>query len=162
MSIEKNINQNISINYFSNSEELERFCSEIKNSGGEVLDTYSPIPTRNQKNRIHKQKSRFGAVIFLASLLAFSLAIYSIYWTSAIAYPIYVGGKPLFSIIFSFPVIFEITALYTALALLILFIVFKSKRDKYNDLIDFNSTNFENLFIAVTNSPSKNDTIENN
>ena len=42
-----------------------------------------------------------------------------IWWTGAIDYPLTVGGKPLFSPMFAFPISYELTILFTAFATII-------------------------------------------
>src|SRR6476469_7170822 len=42
-----------------------------------------------------------------------------IWWTGAFDYPLIVGGKPLFSPMFAFPVSYELTILFTAFATII-------------------------------------------
>src|SRR4029450_11260077 len=59
-------------------------------------------------------RSNVGWFTFIGGVTGFTTGMLMIWWMNAYDYPIVVGGKPLFSPIFSFPIAYELTILLGA------------------------------------------------
>ncbi|MCS6837541.1 MAG: DUF3341 domain-containing protein, partial [Bdellovibrionaceae bacterium] len=62
------------------------------------------------------KRSWIPYVTFIGGLAGLSLGTWFTYWTSAVSWPINVGGKPFFSLPAFVPVMFELTVLFAALS----------------------------------------------
>ena len=66
--------------------------------------------------------SLVGTISFICGLTVFLLAVYFQFWTIAVDYPINIGGKPLFSLIHSIPIAFELSMLFAGVSAVIAFL----------------------------------------
>jgi hypothetical protein len=82
--------------------------------GYKKLDAYSPFPIHGIDDAIGVPGSKLGYVVFACGLFGLLNAIFMIWYTSAVDYPLVIGGKPLFAWEFSVPVMFELTVLLSA------------------------------------------------
>jgi hypothetical protein len=84
-------------------------------AGYRVMDAYSPFPIEEVAEALHIHDRLLPILVFFGGLAGciggFALAT----WTSAIDYPINVGGRPFFSWPSFLPVTFETTVLVAAL-----------------------------------------------
>jgi hypothetical protein len=79
------------------------------------MDAYSPIPVEELHEALGFHHTRLPALVLLGGVLG-GLAGYGLqYWSSVIAYPLNVGGRPLHSWPSFIPVAFETTILGAAL-----------------------------------------------
>lgn len=62
------------------------------------------------------KRSKVPRISLAGGVTGFITGMSMIYFTGAVDYPIIVGGKPLFSPMFAFPVAYELTILFTAFA----------------------------------------------
>ncbi len=80
-----------------------------------IVDVYSPYAIHGIDKAMGLRPSRLTWVCFLAGLLGVALILYFQFWTSAIDWPINVGGKPFNSLPAFVPIAFEITVLFAGL-----------------------------------------------
>lgn len=78
------------------------------------IEAYSPFPVHGIDDAIGTPKSILGYVVFVCGLLGMLSALVMIWYTSAVDYPLVIGGKPLFAFEFAVPVTFELTILFSA------------------------------------------------
>ena len=57
------------------------------------------------------RRSKLGFFVFACGLFGLANAIFMIWYTNGVDYPLVIGGKPLFAWEFSIPVMFELTVL---------------------------------------------------
>lgn len=91
-----------------------------------IKDIFTPFPVHGLDEAMGIKRSRLPYVTFAAATLGLLLSLYFQYWTSAVDWPINVGGKPFNSFPAFIPVSFEITVLLGALATVGAFL-FKAK-----------------------------------
>jgi Alternative complex III, ActD subunit len=84
-------------------------------AGYRSMDAYSPIPVEEVAEALHIHDRLLPILVFLGGLAGciggFALAS----WTSAVDYPINVGGRPFFSWPAYLPITFECTVLLAAI-----------------------------------------------
>lgn len=94
--------------------EAIRTLSENKKK---ILDVMSPFPVHGIDEALSFKRTRIpvGGFIFgtLGALLAFSFQA----WVFTVSYPLIIGGKPFFSIPTFVPITFEVTVLFSGLAM---------------------------------------------
>lgn len=88
----------------------------LREAGQDIVDVYSPYPIHGLDELLGLGASRIGWVTFAAggfgAIAAFGLQA----WTSAVSWPVNVGGKPNLSTLAFIPITFEATVLCAGLA----------------------------------------------
>ena len=90
--------------------------SQVKEKGFKDLDAITPYPVHGLEEALGLRRSWIPYITFIAGCLGASLALLFTWWTSAISWPLNVGGKPFFSLPAFIPIIFEVTILFAALS----------------------------------------------
>lgn len=103
------------VGQFTRPEDLIRAGRELHHGMGyKKLDAYSPFPIHGIDDAIGVPASKLGFFVFGCGLFGIANAIFMIWYTSSVDYPLVIGGKPLFAWEFSIPVMFELTVLLSA------------------------------------------------
>jgi hypothetical protein len=80
------------------------------------MDAYSPFPIEELHHALGSKPSRLPLIVLIGGLIG-CIGGYALeYWSSVIAYPLNIGGKPLHSWPAFIPVTFECTILAAALS----------------------------------------------
>lgn len=122
---------------FPDRESLVHAVEKLQTESEIMYEVFSPEPlsfSRYTGKGFHKKASIWALI---ASIVGIGLSIYFIYWTSSVDYRINTGGKEFFSIIYSVPLVFEISVLFALASLMITFLYFSKLpkwRDEENDL----------------------------
>jgi hypothetical protein len=104
------------------TEALLRECIiELEKAGVNSINIYSP--KQIEDNRNGKKSFFIGLSVLIIGAVGFALSIFFQYWTSQVDYPINVGGKPFFEVIYSIPVMFAITSLFVIVGGTICFMI---------------------------------------
>jgi hypothetical protein len=85
-------------------------------AGYRDFDTLSPFPIHGMDAAMGLGRSAIPWVTFFAGLFGCSFGLWFTWWTSAVDYPLNVGGKPLWSLPAFIPILFELTILFGALS----------------------------------------------
>ena len=110
---------------------------------------------------MHPTSPKVGWFSFIGGVTGFTTGMVMIWWMNAFDYSIIVGGKPLFSPIYAFPVSYELTILLGSIASLLGMLVLNRLPRLYNPM--FRSTRFhlvthDRFFIAIeANDPKFSD-----
>ncbi len=96
--------------------EVVEAARKVREAGFKKFDAITPFPVHGMEEAIGIKRSMIPYVTFVAGLTGFMCAVALQYWTSAIDWPINVGGKPFFSGPAFVPVMFELTILFAALS----------------------------------------------
>lgn len=100
---------------FERPEHLVRAGFDLHHRRGYTkLDAYSPFPIHGIDDAIGVPRSKLGWIVFACGMFGLANAVFMIWYTSALDYPLVIGGKPLFAWEFSVPVMFELTVLLSA------------------------------------------------
>ncbi len=79
------------------------------------FDAISPYPIHGMEEACGIKRSPIPYVTFAAGTFGLLFGLWFTWWTSAVNWPLNIGGKPLFSLPAFIPVIFELTVLFAAL-----------------------------------------------
>lgn len=91
----------------------------VRDAGYRFWDVITPFPIHGMDKAMGMRRSLVPRVSLAGGLIGFTTGMTLIWWTGAWDYKLVVGGKPLFSPIFAFPISYEITILFTAFATII-------------------------------------------
>jgi hypothetical protein len=95
---------------------LLKAAEKMRDAGYEHFDCHSPFPIHGLNQAMGLKRSPLGYIVGIAAIIGFTAAITLQWWTSAIAYPIVISGKPLFSYQAFVPVTFALAVLFSAIA----------------------------------------------
>lgn len=142
---------------FDDSDKLISAVHTLRDKGVKIFDCYTPFPVHHLDKALGYKRTNLtvGAFIFgaIGGLLGFSLA----YFTNIIDWPMIIGGKP--STIQDFtsfiPVIFELTILFTAFGMGILFFTRSRLVHGINaDILDLRQTS-DRMLLAIDDSENQ-------
>lgn len=136
---------------------------QVRDAGYKRWDVYTPFPVHGMDAAMGLRNSRVGWFTFICGASGFFLGLLMIWWMNAADYALVVGGKPLFSPIFAFPVTYECTILLGALGSLGGMLLLNRLPRLYHPL--FNSERFslathDKFFIAIESADPKFDDTE--
>ena len=99
---------------FDTAADIMHAAEKVRDAGYRRWDVYTPFPIHGMDDAMGLKKSKVGWFTFFGGAAGISLGYLMIWWMNAYDYAIVVGGKPLFSAIYSFPVAYECTILLAA------------------------------------------------
>jgi len=100
---------------FADERDLIAATRAVRERGCEVVDVYTPYAVHGLDAAMGLRPSRLSWVCFLCGALGAGLALWFQFWTSAVDWPLNVGGKPFNSLPAFVPVIFEVCVLFAGL-----------------------------------------------
>ena len=101
---------------FPGPNELIAAARQTREAGYLNYDAYTPYPIEELSEAMGMHRNRLPLLVLIGGIIGL-LGGYGLqYWTSAVDYPLNVGGRPTFSLISFFPVTFETTVLGAALS----------------------------------------------
>ena len=101
---------------FDDPSSLVAATERAHHEGYRFMDAYSPYPIEELHHALGAQPTRLPLIVLVGGLCG-CIGGYALeYWSSAIAYPLNIGGKPLHSWPAFIPVTFECTILVAALS----------------------------------------------
>ena len=138
-------------------------ASMVRDAGFRRWDVFTPFPVHGMDEAMGLKSSPVGWFTFLFGLTGFTLGMTMIWWMNAYDYKLAVGGKPLFSPIYAFPVCYECTILLGAFGSLGGMLILNRLPRLYNPV--FNSERFrqathDRFFIVIEATDPKFSDIE--
>lgn len=89
---------------------------KTREAGFVKFDAITPYPVHGMEEACDIKRSSIPYVTFIAALVGGSSGLLLTWWTSAVNWPLNIGGKPFFSLPAFIPIIFELTILFAALS----------------------------------------------
>lgn len=99
---------------FETTADILHAATQVRDAGYRHWDVFTPFPVHGMDEAMGLRRSPVGWFTFLCGVAGFTGGMLMIWWMNGYDYPINVGGKPLFSPIFAFPVSYEMTILLGA------------------------------------------------
>jgi hypothetical protein len=99
---------------FENAADILHAAATVRDAGYRHWDAYTPFPVHGMDEAMGLKKSQVGWFTFCCGTAGLTLGYLMIWWMNASDYSLVVGGKPLFSPIYGFPVAYECTILLGA------------------------------------------------
>lgn len=125
---------------FENPGALYDAVKALNQRGYRRLDTFSPFPIHGMDGAMGLGVSPLGFLAFAGGVTGLALGTWLQWWTSEVDYAINISNKPLFAWQSSVPIMFELTILFTALAVVGGMLAFNGLPQPYNPL--FHSERF--------------------
>lgn len=97
-------------------DQILQAASKVRDGGYKDFDAITPYPVHGMEDACGLKRSWIPWVTFIAGSTGCLFGLWFTWWTSAVNWPINVGGKPMWSLPAFIPVIFELTILFAALA----------------------------------------------
>ena len=104
---------------FETAPDIYRAAELVRDAGYRNWDVISPCPLHGLDKAMGLRRSIVPRISLAGGITGFITGMSLIWWTGAYDYKLTVGGKPLFSPMFAFPVSYELTILFTAFATII-------------------------------------------
>ncbi len=101
---------------FDTAADIFHAAEKVRDAGFKNWDCITPCPVHGLDGAMGVRRSKVPRFSFIGGVIGFFTGMSLIWWTGAVDYPLIVGGKPLFSPMFAFPVAYELTILFTAFA----------------------------------------------
>jgi hypothetical protein len=124
----------------------------VRDAGYRRWDVFTPFAVHGMDEAMGLKSSKVGWFTFCGGLTGFTVGMLMIWYMNAYNYPIVVGGKPLFSPIFSFPVAYELTILLGAFGSLLGMLFLNRLPRLYHPLFRsarFTQVTHDKFFIAI-------------
>jgi len=104
------------VGFFDDERTLIDATRQVRDQNYESFDTFTPYPVHGLEQAQGLKRSWLPWVTFVAGLTGGTCGFGLQLWTSAVDWPIVVGGKPFNSWPAFIPITFELTVLFAALA----------------------------------------------
>lgn len=101
---------------FDTTASLYHACEQVRDAGYSQWDALTPFPIHGLDAAMGMPRSKVPRFSLAGGITGFCTGMALIWWTGAYDYPLVVGGKPMFSPMFAFPISYELTILFTAFA----------------------------------------------
>lgn len=101
---------------FDTAPDIYHAAEQVRDAGYRNWDVISPMPVHGMDKAMGLKRSVVPRISLAGGITGFITGMTLIWWTGAYDYKLIVGGKPLFSPMFAFPVSYELTILFTAFA----------------------------------------------
>ena len=100
---------------FEHEHQVLDAAKKSRDLGMTKFDAISPYPIHGMEEACGIKRSSIPYITFGAGVAGLLVALFITWWTSAVDWPINVGGKPFFSLPAFIPIMFELTVLFAAL-----------------------------------------------
>ncbi len=104
---------------FETPAEIVHAAEAVRDAGYKCWDVITPCPIHGMDRAMGVRRSKVPRFALAGGILGFTTGMVLIWWSGAWNFRLIVGGKPLFSPLFAFPVSYELTILFTAFATLL-------------------------------------------
>ena len=94
-------------------------AEKVRDAGYRRWDTFTPFPIHGMDRAMGVRRSFIPRFSLAGGIIGFVTGMTLIWWADAWNFKLTVGGKPLFSPLFAFPISYELTILFTAFATII-------------------------------------------
>lgn len=101
---------------FATPQDLLDAVHQVREAGYREIDAYTPFPIEEISEALGHHRSPMPKIVFVAGLIGCTLGFLLQYWTSAIDYPLNIGGRPPNSWPAFIPITFESTILVAAVS----------------------------------------------
>ena len=101
---------------FGKPETLVHAVHATRKEGYQVIEAYTPYPIEELHDAICHGPSRVPLLVLIGGIVGGLFGFFLQYWTSVVAYPLNVGGRPYNSWVSFIPITFECTILFAGIA----------------------------------------------
>lgn len=106
----------VMVGIFTGEKELLEVTHTVRQRGLKIVDVYAPYAVHGLDKAMGLAPSRLPWVCFALGLSGAAFKVWFEYWTSAVDWPVNVGGKPWDSLPAFVPITFEVMVLFAGLS----------------------------------------------
>lgn len=140
---------------FETTGAIYRAAKEVRDAGFSRWDCITPLPIHGLDKAMGLRRSIVPRVSLSGGITGFCTGMTLIWWADAYHYAIIVGGKPLFSPLFAFPISYELTILFTTFATIIGMFVINGLPMHYHPVLKYRNmrrATDDRFFIVIESS----------
>lgn len=137
---------------FSQTPAFFEAAAKVRDAGYKHWDCYAPFPVHGLDAQMGVKRSKVPLFTFLGGLFGFCLGTFITWYMNMYDYPLIVGGKPFWSLIYPFPIMYELTILNAAFGTLTGMFVLNLLPRHNHPLFDwdkFDRSGDDTLYIAI-------------
>lgn len=101
---------------FDSTAEILDAIRSVRKKGYRKLEAFTPFPVHGIDEALGQGRSKLGYVIAACGIAGICIAQLLQWWTSAVDYPVRIGGKPYYAFEYSIPITFELMVLLASFA----------------------------------------------
>ena len=136
------------VGMFEDDDVLIHAVKDIRKSGYEITDVFTPFPVHGLEHAMGLQPTRLHTAGFFFGATGLTVALSMIGFINIFNYPTNFGGKPFFGLLAYVPISFEHTVLYAAIGMTVFFYYLcKLWPEKKKKIIDERTT--DHLFAMT-------------
>lgn len=106
--------QKVIVAEFDTPAQIVEAAGRVYEAGYRDYDAHTPFPIHGLDRAMRVPGSKLGWIVLAHGILGFAVALGLQWWTSAVDYPMIIGGKPYFSYQAFVPICFALTILFSA------------------------------------------------
>lgn len=117
------MSRRVFIGMFDNEHDTIDAIRASRQHGYKIVDVYGPYAVHGVEEAMALPPSRLPWIVFAMGLAAAALKVWFEFWTTAVDWPINVGGKPFNSLPAFVPVTFEVMVLGAGITAVLAFLI---------------------------------------
>lgn len=122
---------------FNTPDAIIAAAKTVASRGFTKWDVNTPYPVHGMDDAMDMKPSKLGFVTLFFGLAGIAVALFIMWWTQSVDYPLVIGGKPYFALPAFIPVTFEVTVLMaTVSTVVVVFAIFFGLPDNSHPLHD--------------------------
>jgi len=137
---------------FADSSALLSAARRVREAGYTKFDAFSPFPIHGLGEAIGFKERSVAKIVLVGGIIGL-IAGYSLeYWTTVIAYPLNIGGRPLHSWPMFVPPAFETTILFAAIAAVVGMLALNGLPQPYHPVFNaprFSMASQDSFFLVI-------------
>jgi len=106
---------------FDDEETLIDAVRAVKDKGLEIHDVLTPFPVHGLEKALEMKESRLHTAGFITGALGTMTALGCMTYITTLDWPVNVGGKPNFALLAFVPITFELTVLFSAVGMTVIY-----------------------------------------
>jgi hypothetical protein len=99
---------------FKSAHDIYEGAARLRDAGFKKWDTFTPFPVHGLDKQMGLSRSHVPWIVLLGGITGFTTAVAFTWYMNGFDYPLVVGGKPYWSMVFPFPIFYELTILFSA------------------------------------------------
>jgi hypothetical protein len=137
---------------FTTPEELVAATRKAYEDGYRIMDAYTPMPVDGLPEALGSERTWVSTLVFLGGLAGCVGGFVLMYWITCIAYPLNVGGRPLYSWPAYIPPTFECTVLAASLTAVVGMLALNGLPEPYHPVFNvprFQLASQDRFFLCI-------------
>lgn len=117
------MNKKFILGIYDDEDVLLHAIENVRAAGTKIYEVFSPYPIHGIDDVLGIKRSRLPIVAFFGGLTGMSFALWMQIWMLGFDWPMIIGGKPHIALPSFIPVTFELTVLFAAFSMVIVFFI---------------------------------------